>query len=116
MSKNHKILVKVFTTLTDYVERTTHWREGGADRHEAKLALKDVGEVLDDIEWTEKGLAEWRDVALSNEKQARAAQATARIAITHLQSVLNKPRTHAEQQAADTAARDWLVSIGSDPT
>ncbi len=70
----------------------------------------------DKIEWLEKGLAEWRSVALSNEKQARAAQATARIAITHLQSVLNKPRTHAEQQAADTAARDWLVSIGSDPT
>ena len=116
MSKNHKTLVRVFTTLTDYVERTTHWREGGADRHDAKLALKSYGDILDDVEWTEKGLAEWRDVALSNQKQARAAQAIARIAITHLQSVLNKPRTHAEQQAADTAARDWLVSIGSDPT
>jgi superfamily II RNA helicase len=116
MSTNHKTLVRVFTTLTDYVERTTHWREGGADRHDAKLALKDVGEMLDDVEWTEKGLAEWRDVALSNEKQARAAQATARIAITHLQAVLNQSRTHTDQQAADTAARDWLVSIGSDPT
>lgn len=46
----------------------------------------------------------------------REAQATARIAITHLQEVLNKARTHADQQAADTAARDWLISIGSDPT
>lgn len=36
--------------------------------------------------------------------------------ITHLQAVLNKARTHAEQQAADTAARDWLISIGSAPT
>jgi len=44
-----------------------------------------------------------------------AAQATARIAITHLQAVLNKPRTHAEQQAADTVAREWLTSIGSEP-
>ena len=61
MSKNHKTLVRVFTTLTDYVERTTHWREGGTDRHAAKLALKDVGEVLDDIEWTEKGLADERE-------------------------------------------------------
>lgn len=27
-------------TLRDYVERSTHWREGGADRHEAlKVAL-----------------------------------------------------------------------------
>jgi hypothetical protein len=116
MSKSHKVLVGVFTTLTDYVERTTHWREGGTDRHAAKLALKDVGEVLDDIEWTEKGLVEWRGMALSHAKQAEAARATARIAIAHLQAVLNKPRTHTDQQAADTAARDWLISIGSEPT
>ena len=37
------------------------------------------------------------------------------VAIGHLQAVLNKSRTHAEQQAADTAARDWLISIGSEP-
>jgi hypothetical protein len=116
VSKNHKTLVRVFTTLTDYVERTTHWREGGTDRHDAKLALKAVGEVLDDVEWTEKGLAEWRDQALASIRQAEAARATARIAIGHLQAVLNKPRTHAEQQTADTAARDWLISIGSEPT
>jgi hypothetical protein len=69
----------------------------------------------DEIEWLEKGNAEWRSLALSNQQQARAAQATARIAITHLQAVLNKARTHTEQQAADTSARDWLISIGSDP-
>jgi hypothetical protein len=55
-------------------------------------------------------------MALSHAKQAEAARATARIAITHLQAVLNKARTHAEQQAADMAARDWLISIGSEPT
>ena len=69
----------------------------------------------DEIEWLEKGIVEWRELALSNQQQARAAQATARIAIAHLQAVLNKPRTHAEQQSADTKARDWLISIGSDP-
>lgn len=68
----------------------------------------------DAIEWLEKGLAEWRDLAVSNQHQARAARATARVAIAHLQNVLNTPRTHAEQQAADTAARDWLESIGSE--
>lgn len=115
MSKNHKTLVRVFTTLTDYVERTTHWREGGADRHNAKLALKAYGDVLDDVEWTEKGLAEWRDMAQTNARQVEAALATARVAIHHLQAVLNKPRTHDEQQRADTAARDWLISIGSEP-
>ena len=115
MSKNHKTLVRVFATLTDYVERTTHWREGGTDRHAAKLALKDLGDVLDAVEWTEKGLAEWRDVAQASARQVEAARATARIAIMHLQAVLNTSRTHAEQQAADTAARDWLISIGSEP-
>lgn len=39
-----------------------------------------------------------------------------RLAITHLQEVLNKPRTHAQQQNADTAARAWLISIGSEPS
>ena len=112
MSKNHKTLVRVFTTLTDYVERTTHWREGGTDRHAAKLALKAYGDLLDDVEWTEKGLAEWRDMALSNAKQAEAARATARVAIGHLDCVLNQCRTAADQQKADTVARDWLISIG----
>lgn len=116
MTTTTKTLVRVFTTLTDYVERTTHWREGGTDRHAAKLALKDFGETLDDVEWTDKGLAEWRDMAQTNARQAEAARATARIAIRHLQEVLNKPRTHDEQQRADTAARDWLISIGSEPT
>jgi hypothetical protein len=47
--------------------------------------------------------------ALSN------CQEALQTAIGHLQAVLNKARTHDEQQAADTAARDWLASIGSDP-
>ena len=72
-------------------------------------------ELIDRVDWLEKGNAEWRSEALSAKAQARAARAAARIAISHLQAVLNKPRTHAEQQAADTAARDWLESIGSEP-
>ena len=59
--------------------------------------------------------AEAIDVATTKAKQAEAARATARDAIRHLQAVLNRPRTHAQQQAADTAARDWLLSIGSEP-
>lgn len=72
--------------------------------------------ALDDVEWTEKGLAEWRATALANARQAEAARATARVAIGHLQTVLNKARTFDEQQKADTAARDWLTSIGSEPS
>lgn len=39
---------QALVTLRDYVERSTHWREGGADRHAALLALR----VLED----ERGL------------------------------------------------------------
>ena len=80
------------------------------------VRLDFVQEVIDHLEWLEKGNAEWRDIAVSRTKQFAAIQATARIAITHLQAVLNKARTHADQQAADTAARDWLISIGSELT
>lgn len=80
------------------------------------VRLDFVQEAIDHIEWLDKGNAEWRDMALIRAKQAEAARATARVAITHLQAILNKPRTHAKQQAADTLARDWLISIGSEPT
>lgn len=70
----------------------------------------------DDKDWLEHGVAEWRHLAKSHGRQAEAARATARVSIGHLQSVLNSSRTHSEQQQADTMARDWLISIGSEPS
>ena len=100
-------------TLADYVERSTDWREGGATRHDARAVLESLP---DDVDWLEKGIVEWRAKALDNARHAEAARATARVAIGHLHAVLNKARTYDEQQRADTAARDWLTSIGSEPT
>lgn len=79
------------------------------------VRLDFVEEAIDHLEWLDKGCDEWREMYLTSARQAAAAHATARISIRHLQSVLNMPRTHAEQQDADTAARDWLLSIGSEP-
>lgn len=80
------------------------------------VAAADAIEAFeDDKEWIEKGLAEWRGMALENAKHAEAARATARIAINHLQSVLSIQRTYEQQQDVDTAAREWLESIGSEP-
>lgn len=45
--------------------------------------------------------------------QRRSACTTASLAISHLEAVLNGARTHAQQQAADTAARDWLEAGNS---
>lgn len=75
-----------------------------------------LAEAIDHMDWLEKGNAEWRDSALTKARHLAAVQATARIAIGHLQTVLNKCRTADEQLAADTLARDWLTSIGSEPS
>jgi hypothetical protein len=99
----------------------TKFYESPSLAHTNALALIDkelpvLRAALDDVEWTDKGLAEWRANALEKGQHLAAVQATARIAINHLQAVLNKARTFDEQQKADAAARDWLISIGSEPS
>lgn len=79
-----------------------------------RVRLDIVQQTVDRLDWLEKGVALARAEAESNGKQATAARATARVAISHLQAILQPPRTHHDQQAADTAARDWLQSIGAE--
>lgn len=80
------------------------------------VRLDVVKTAIDHIKWLEKESEDGRLQCLSAAKQTKVAMAQARVAIGHLQAVLNTARTHPEQQAADTAARDWLESIGSEPT
>ncbi len=168
-------MANALNILRDYVERSTHWQEGGATRHDAlKVALPSLedsirGAVLEltaglqyadnvrQSKFTEIAyetmqrsgfkrknwqrpytLADarrdattaairlrnaWELLEPVNDSSQAQAQRTAlanaqdalQTAINHLQAVLNKARTHDEQQAADTAARDWLTSIGSEP-
>lgn len=79
------------------------------------VRLDFVQASVDVVDWLETGLNEWRSEALTKSQHLVAVQATARVAIHHLQTVLNKCRTADEQQRADTAARDWLTSISSEP-
>lgn len=81
-----------------------------------QVRLDFVQDAADHIDWLDKGIKEWRDAAQTATSRRNAVAATARIAIGHLQAVLNKPRTHDEQIKADAAAREWLLSIGSEPT
>lgn len=97
--------------LADSIPQGPH-PEPHSERVSVRLDV--VQTAIDHIEWLEKGNKEWRLAGLSARKQAEAARATARVAIGHLQDVLNKARTFDEQQRADTAARDWLASIGAD--
>jgi hypothetical protein len=86
------------------VEREQAQRE---DAETAAIRLRNAWELLDPMRPEEQ--AEARRTALGN------CQAALQTAIGHLHAVLNKPRTHDEQLAADTLARDWLASIGSEP-
>ena len=111
MSEAAKALQGVIDLLTKFYETPSL-------AHTNALVLIDQGlpvlrAALDDVEWTEKGLAEWRGEYQRAAKHAEAARATARVAISHLDKVLNGCRNAAEQQAADTVARDWLLSINA---
>jgi hypothetical protein len=79
------------------------------------VRLDVVQQSIDHIEWLEKGNEEWRQFGHNASRQSSAAQASLRIAIGHLHAMLHKARTADDQLRADTAARDWLASIGSEP-
>ena len=98
---------QAIATLRAYMEHG-HGMHGDAKRAAAEL--------FDHIDWLEKGLAEWRDLWKVAARQNGASQASLRIAIGHLHAMLAPGRNANESFAADAAARDWLESIGSEPT
>jgi hypothetical protein len=79
-----------------------------------RVRLDFVQQAIDTLDWLDKGVAEWRDSALSNGRQAAAARAQARIAIKHLQAALVPPSSPLYAKGFEDA-REWLVSIGGDP-
>ena len=86
---------------------------------EAAKALQGAIDLLTKLYDTEKATID--EDALKTALAAAVVDAagngfayTARVAIGHLQAVLLGSKTHDEQQRADTAARDWLASIGCD--
>lgn len=73
----------------------------------AAIKLRNAWELIEPVNPARQANAQ--RTALANSQDAL------QVAISHLQAVLNQARSHAEQQAADTAARQWLESIGSEP-
>ena len=100
---------KIVKYLSDAIPKGEHHNPSNEF---IRVRLDTVQEAIDHIEWVNKGLDEWRGLALMREEQLKAISAMTRVAIGHLQAVLNNARTHHDQQTADTAARDWLTSIG----
>lgn len=94
-------------------KRKAGWRraykltDARSDAETAAIRLRNAWELLDPISPARQGEA--RRTALGN------AQEQLQIAIGHLQSMLSTARNFQDQQSADTAARDWLISIGSEP-
>lgn len=93
--------------------RKAGWRraykltDARSDAATAAIRLRNAWELLDPISPAKQ--ADARRTALG------IAQEQLQIAIKHLQAMLNGARNFQDQQDADTAARDWLVSIGSEP-
>lgn len=112
MSKAAQALQGAIDLLTKFYESSSLASTRALDMIDAELPV--LRAALDDVEYTEKGLSEWRATAQANARHAEAARATARVAIGHLQAVLLTAKTHDERQRADTAARDWLASIGAE--
>lgn len=110
---DNAVIVKWLRDAVPLGEHPTPYNEFVTVRLANIVAAADAIEAFDDDkEWIEKGLAEWRGTALENAKHAEAARATARVAINHLRSVLEPLGSIS---SANTAARDWLLSIGLDP-
>lgn len=112
-----------FTEVTyETYQRSNFRRKDGArrkytladarkDAATAAIRIRNAWELLDPISPHAKPAD-----AAANRTALGNCQTQIAVAIGHLQAVLNKARTHADQQAADTAARDWLTSIGSEPS
>lgn len=115
MSEAAKALQGAIDLLTKFYESPSLAGTRALDMIDAELPVLRAG--LDDAEVTERGLAEWRAMALANAKHTEAARATARVAIGHLQRVLQD--THARIPSEQRLqwrrdAEDWLASIGCD--
>ena len=87
------------------------------DSPEQRVMVYTAGRLSDALDYAEKGLAGWRAQAQANARHAEAARATARVAIGHLQRVLQD--THARIPSEQRLqwrrdAEDWLASIGAD--
>ena len=92
--------------------------EGGErcdDGRDKAAAIRALKALPDQIDWIERGIVEWRAVAQTQNRFAKQEAAKCRVAITHLQTILNGRLDATQMLAAETAARDWLESIGEEP-
>ena len=112
MNTTKKLTKELTKALSDAIPKGPH-PDPRLELIQVRLDL--VQAAIDQIDWLDRGVDEWREEALSQQQKVHAAKAMVRIAIKHLHEMLNKARTATESYAADTAARDWLTSIGSEP-
>lgn len=109
-------MTKALKILRDYVERAARQMPQTQDSSYGQEAIKALDELDDHIDWLDKGIDEWRSLAQNNSQMAMRMAFTLRIALSHLHATLNQQHNANDQLKADTAARDWLISIGSEPS
>ena len=108
---NERDALENLILVREYIKHEGTWLDPQAARANALKALE---ALPDQIDWIERGIVEWRDVAQQNGKRYGMAQATARVAITHLQAILNGRLDANKMFDAEKVARDWLESIGEE--
>jgi hypothetical protein len=83
-----------------------------SDPHNSTTIIDLLARALNEIDWLEKGNDEWREACVKHSHEAMRFRAQAKIALAHLDKVLNGCHNADEQMQADSAARLWLESIG----
>lgn len=73
-------------------------------------------DVRDHIEWLEAHIDGWRRDAEAQREYANAVLSVAATATRHLQAILNTDVTATQAWQAKQEAKQWLQSIGCDPT
>lgn len=79
-----------------------------------RVRLDFVQKTIEHMDWLDRGVAEWRHVALKAQSQSANDWIVSDMAIRHLRAILNSRRTATQSLEAETAARQWLASIGND--
>lgn len=108
-AENDDLTKKLIKALADAIPLGPH-----PDPHTEwiKVRLDFVQKTIDHMHWLDRGVAEWRHVALKAQSQSASNWLVSDMAIRHLHAILNSQRTATQSWEAETAARQWLASIG----
>lgn len=106
--------VKDLIVFLDRVQSYAGMADEGSGHPDLRQTKETAGHLEDDVEWLEKGLAEWRTMYVNQLQETMRAKATSKVAIRHIRAMTDPTTTLIGRREARIAALDWLGSIGQD--